>query len=61
MGQQLLRLNGEVWFVYHGTPRYGRVEELRPEHNMVLVRVGEGQFRNFKIDKMSCLSNTAPK
>ena len=49
----LLKLNGEVTFEYHGKPRRGVVIELRPKHDMVLVQIGHGQFRNFKISKMN--------
>jgi hypothetical protein len=49
----VLKLDGFIEFRYHGMVRTGQVIELRPQHNMVLVKVGHGQYRNFKIDKMS--------
>lgn len=55
MATMLLGLDSEITFVYHGKQRRGKVVELRPKHDMVLVRIAEGQFRNFKISKMENL------
>ena len=51
----VLKLNGTIECTYNGKPRKGTIIELRPKHNMVLVQVGEGEYRNFKIDKMENL------
>lgn len=53
MATLVLALWANISFTYNKVHRTGQVIELRPKHDMVLVRIGHGQFRNFKISKMT--------
>lgn len=55
MTTMVLALWANISFTYNKVHRTGQVVELRPQHDMVLVKIGEGQFRNFKISKMTDL------
>lgn len=52
MPQMVLGLNKPVEFTYNGKARKGTVVELRPKHDMVLVQMADGTYRNFKISKI---------